>query len=338
MKRLSLLFCTLVVLAGPLRAAGERKDAASYNRLLGRGINLGNIFEAPREGDWGLALKEDYFEQIKKAGFNSVRIPIRWSAHAGDKAPFTIDADFLKRIDWAVEQGLSRELVVIVNVHHFDEFYSDPDKHEAKLLGLWKQIAEHYRDRSDRVFFELLNEPNGKLTDERWNATIPKLLDVVRANNPKRPIIVGPGQWNNLNALDKLRLPEKDRNLIVTFHYYNPFHFTHQGAEWVTDSKKWKGTTWTGSAKETEDLAQDFAKVAAWAKKNERPLFLGEFGSYQAADMDSRALWTRAVTRAAEKQGFSWAYWEFGSGFGAYDPAAKAWREPLLKSLLDKAK
>jgi endoglucanase len=336
-KRLSLLLCSFVVLTAPLGAAEEKKDAAHYNRLLGRGVNFGNALESPREGEWGLTLKADYFEAVKKAGFNSVRVPIRWSAHAGDKAPFAIDAEFVKRIDWVIEQALSRELVVIVNVHHFDELYHDPDKHEAKFLALWKQIAERYRDKPDRVYFELLNEPMDKLNEDRWNVLIPKALDVVRASNPKRTVIVGPAEWNGLKALDKLRLPEKDRNLIVTFHYYSPFHFTHQGAEWVKDSNKWKGTTWTGTTKEMEELAKDFDKAAAWAKKNERPLILGEFGAYQAADMDSRARWTRAVARGAEKRGFSWAYWEFGAGFGAYDPAAKAWREPLLKALIEKA-
>ncbi len=335
MKRLSLLLCVLAVLGGAVRAADDPKDAAHYNRLLGRGMNFGNALEAPREGDWGLTLQEDYFERVHKAGLNSVRVPICWSAHAGTEAPYEIDAAFFKRIDWVVEQALSRDLVIVINVHHYDALLRDPDKHEARLLALWKQIAERYRDRPDHLYFELLNEPNGKLTEERWNILIPKLLDTLRPSNPKRVVIVGPGQWNNLNSLDKLRLPEKDRNLIVTFHYYSPFHFTHQGAEWARDSNKWKGTTWTGTPKETEELSKDFGKAAAWSKKNGRPLFLGEFGSYQVADMDSRARWTRAVAREAEKHGFSWAYWEFGAGFGAYDLKAKAWREPLLKALLD---
>jgi endoglucanase len=335
MKRVLLLACALAALA-PLARADDKKDAAHYNRLLGRGINFGNALEAPREGAWGLTLEEDYFERIKKAGFRSVRVPICWSAHAAAEAPYEIDADFFKRIDWVVEQALSRDLVAVLNVHHFDDLCRDPDKHEARFVALWRQIAARYRDKPDRLFFELLNEPNGKLTDERWNAMIPKALEAVRATNPERTVIVGPGHWNNLNDLDKLALPEKDRRLIVTFHYYSPFEFTHQGAEWAKDSQKWKGTTWTGSANETEALAKDFAKAAAWAKKNERPLFLGEFGAYHVADMDSRARWTRAVAREAEKNGFSWAYWEFGAGFGAYDPSAKAWREPLLKALLDK--
>jgi endoglucanase len=65
-------------------------------------------------------------------------------------------------------------------------------------------------------------------------------------------------------------------------------------------------------------------------------VFLGEFGAFSAADMESRSRWTRFITREAEKQGFSWAYWEFCSGFGAYDPQADAWREPLKAALLDR--
>jgi endoglucanase len=335
MKRVLLLACVLAALSTSARA-DDNTDAARCNRLLGRGINLGNALEAPREGDWGLTLEADFFERIKKAGFQSVRVPVRWSAHAGPREPFTIDAAFFKRIDWVVDQALSRGLVAVVNMHHYDELYRDPDKHEARFLALWKQIAAHYRDKPDRLLFEPLNEPNDKLTDERWNALIAKVLDVIRATNPKRMVIVGPGHWNGLGSLDKLALPEKDRRLIVTFHYYSPYHFTHQGAEWARDSQKWKGTTWKGTAKEAEALAKDFAKAAAWAKKHERPVYLGEFGSYHVADMESRARWTRAVAREAEKNGFSWAYWEFGAGFGAYDPAAKAWREPLRKALLDR--
>src|SRR5262249_7928843 len=162
-----------------------------------------------------------------------------------------------------------------------------------------------------------------QLTDERWNAMVPTLLGEVRKSNPQRVVIVGPGHWNNLNHLEKLRLPEKDRRLIVTFHYYSPFEFTHQGASWVKGINKWKGRTWTGTPEQTEALRKDFAKAAAWSKEQRRPLYLGEFGAYSAADLESRARWLRAVAREAEKHGFSWAYWEFGSGFGVYDPVAR---------------
>ncbi len=103
-------FAFVAVLAANAGAA-EPKDAFDYNRLLGRGMNLGNALEAPNEGEWGLTLKEDYFEAIRRAGFDSVRIPIRWSAHAGAYAPYTIDERFFSRVDWAantIEQARSR--------------------------------------------------------------------------------------------------------------------------------------------------------------------------------------------------------------------------------------
>jgi len=77
-----------------------------------------------------------------------------------------------------------------------------------------------------------------------------------------------------------------------------------------------------------------FAFAADWAKTNHRPLYVGEFGSYGKAELDSRVRWTTAVRAEAERQGFSWAYWEFGAGFGIYDRAARSWRVPLLNALI----
>jgi endoglucanase len=337
MTRFSLCaLALLLTLTGMGYSAEPDKDAFAANKLLGRGINLGNALEAPKEGDWGVTLEADYFQKIKDAGFQSVRIPIRWSTHAGKEAPYEIDAAFFKRIDWAVEQALSRDLTAIINVHHYDEMFSDPVKHMPRLVALWKQIAARYRDKPERLFFEILNEPHNKLTDEIWHDVFPEALKAIRESNPKRTVIIGPGHWNNLSNLEKLKLPDDDRHLIATFHYYSPFEFTHQGAPWQAGADKWKGRTWRATEAERAALAKDFDKAAAWAKKNNRPLFLGEFGAYQAADMESRATWTRAVAREAEKHGFSWAYWEFCSGFGAYDSKKKEWREPLLKALVDK--
>jgi endoglucanase len=310
------------------------KDAFAYNRLLGRGVNLGNALDAPQEGAWGFSLKAEYFPLIKQAGFNAVRIPIRWSAHAQEESPYTIDPAFFQRVDWAVEQALSQGLIAVINAHHYEEMFQDPAKHLPRFEALWRQIAQHYRTRPDRLYFEVLNEPHGALTDERWSQMLPRLLTTIRDSNPERIVIVGPGGWNSLYNLDKLQLPDQDQRLIVTFHYYSPMEFTHQDAEWMPGSKKWKGTTWTGTPQQSQALRREFDRAAAWGKRHHRPLYLGEFGAYQAADMASRARWTHAVVQEAERRGFSWAYWEFGSGFGVYDPQAHAWRQPLLDALV----
>jgi endoglucanase len=312
-------------------------DAARYNRMLGRGINLGNALEAPSEGEWGLTIKAEYFDRIKEAGFNHVRIPTRWEAHTGPAPGFAIDPAFLSRIDWAVDQALSRGLVAIVNDHHDYAMVKEPGKNLPRLQATWRQIARHYKDRPDRLFFELLNEPHDELTDGRWDVMFKTLLAIVRESNPDRVVIVGPGHWNNLDHLASLELPEGDRRLIATFHYYSPFQFTHQGAEWVPESKAWKGKTWTDSAGERAALARDFEKAAKWGKDHDRPLYLGEFGAYSAADIESRARWTAAVAREAERLGMSWGYWEFASGFGAYDKDAGAWRAPIKNALIPPA-
>ena len=314
----------------------RQAEIFAANKKLGRGINLGNALEAPKEGAWGVTLKAGYFNAIRDAGFNSVRLPVKWSAHAAKDAPYAIEPKFAERVDWCVDQALANKLNIVLDLHHYGEMDADPDGHLPRLAALWEQIAKRYADRPASVYFELLNEPHDKLTPERWNASIPKLLAAVRKTNPTRPVIVGPANWNGIRALDTLQLPD-DRNLILTVHFYDPFQFTHQGASFVKDAAKWKGRQWTGTDAEQDTIRKAFAKTAEWAKKRNLPVFLGEFGTYQEADVESRARWTRFVVAEAERLGFSWSYWEFCSGFGAYDPKAEAWRKPLLEALLDKA-
>ena len=156
----------------------------------------------------------------------------------------------------------------------------------------------------------------------------------MRRTNPDRNLILGPGEWNSFNNLSSLVLPDDDRHIIVTFHYYLPFHFTHQGAEWAQGSQEWLGTTWEGKDSEKKAIASDLDQAAAWAKKKDRPLYLGEFGAYYKADLDSRVRWTDYLARQAEARGMSWAYWEFGAGFGIYERDLKIWMTPLLNALI----
>ena len=119
----------------------------------------------------------------------------------------------------------------------------------------------------------------------------------------------------------------------MTVHFYEPFNFTHQGAGW-TDRKDKLGFDWKGTPEEVAALARAFDQANAWSKANKRPLFLGEFGAYDRAPMDSRARWTDAVTRGAEARGWSWAYWQFDSDFILYDVKRDAWVEPILHALI----
>lgn len=315
-------------------AAQERAASPAHRaaELLGRGINLGNALEAPREGEWGLTLREEFFPTIAGAGFAHVRVPIRWSAHSTGPA-HRIDETFFRRVDWVLEQARKARLRVVLNVHHFEELYADPDRNGSWLTSLWEQIGARYRPQPETVCFELLNEPHGKLDADRWNRLLIDALEAVRATNPRRMVIVGPANWNNPAALPTLKLPREDRFLIGTFHYYSPFEFTHQGASWVPNSDRWLGRKWSGTDAETAAIRRDFDRAAEWGRTEGRPLYLGEFGAYSRADLASRAAWTRSVQQEARKRGFATAYWEFASGFGAYDLRAGRWRPELLAAL-----
>lgn len=324
----------LALAALAFACTAQARDIFEANRSLGSGVNLGNALEAPAEGDWGVTLKPEYFRLIKEAGFDTVRLPVRWSAHAGETAPYTIDPSFFERVDWAIRQAAANELNIIIDAHHYEALDKDPANHIARLAAIWEQIASRYKGQPASVIFELYNEPHGGFDAATWNKAVPVLLEAVRKTNPSRPVIVGPAGYNAVRWLEKLLLPEGDRNLIVTVHYYDPFDFTHQGAGWIKGAEAWLGRTW-GSAPEEERAVRDTLETAAdWGSQHDRPIFLGEYGTFEKADEASRAHWTRFVSAEASRLGMSRAYWEFCSGFGLYEAAQKRWNEPLKSAAL----
>jgi endoglucanase len=302
---------------------------------LGRGINFGNALDVPADGrDLGFWLRERHFDEVKAAGFDTIRLPVRWSAHAQWTCPFAIASEFFARVDWAVDQALERELNVVINVHHYHELNEAPSAHTARFVALWRQIAWRFAERSDRLSFELLNEPRAAMTADRWNALVPAALAAVRESNPDRTVIVGSVRMNDIAALPRLELPD-DNRVMATIHYYAPFEFTHQGAPWVEGSTPWRSTTW-GDAADHDAVHRDLTKAAAWARHQDVSLFLGEFGTYEQADAASRVRWTASVRQQAERLGLDWAYWDFATDFGAYRLSSDTWRKPLLDALLDR--
>ena len=327
---------TAVAAASPQSAF---EDAEAVNRQLGRGVNMGNMFEAPAEGAWGNPWKSGYFRRIAQLGFRHVRVPVCWESpeRSLEEPPYTIRPEFLTRIRAVVDEARAEGLLVILNMHHHERLIADPAGQRARFISQWRQIAEAFRDHPDTLLFELLNEPNGALTPEIWNDLLAAALAAVRESNPRRIVLVGPGEWNGLAALPRLRLPE-DRHLILTVHFYDPFSFTHQGAGWAgPHAQSWLGTRWRDTEWERDEVRSRFQPLLDLRARTGLPVHVGEFGSYERADMDSRVRWTRFLARFFEEQRFSWAYWEFSAGFGIYDPRTESVRRPLADALLKDA-
>lgn len=331
MRKIALMISLCLFVHGLVLA---QKTAFEINQRLGRGINMGNAFEAPTETAWGNQWKPEYFQMMAELGFSHVRVPVRWepSDRSMREDPYTIYPVFLERIKTVVDEALKNNLQIIINMHHHEALLDDPIGEKPRFLAQWKQIAEYFKDYSDSLLFEILNEPNGNLTSSMWNSFVADALEVIRESNPDRTILVGTANWGGIDGLSYLQLPNDD-NLIVTIHYYNPFSFTHQGAEW-NDPIPPTGIKWYDSEPERETVIREFEPVLAFAKKNNVPIHIGEFGSYSAADMDSRVRWTTFLARYMEEQGFSWAYWEFSAGFGIYDLTTKTYHTRLVDALL----
>jgi endoglucanase len=297
---------------------------------------MGNMFEAPSETEWGNPFRDDYFERIAGLGFNHVRIPITWDVPARtlQEPPYTINAEFMARVKYVVDKAQEAGLMAIINMHHHEDIFANPDAAKEEFLSQWKQIAEVFKGYDDRLLFEPLNEPHGNLSPVKWNSYFADALSIIRETNPTRGIVMGIANYGGLSAVPKIVFPEGDNNIILSIHYYEPFQFTHQGAEWVDNSAPWLGTTWENTDLEQKSIKSQFQFAINFAKEHNVPLNIGEFGAYSTADMDSRVLWTTFLARWFEQQGFSWAYWEFSSGFGFFNPATNAYNQRLVDALL----
>jgi endoglucanase len=306
-------------------------DAFEQNRRLGRGVNIIGYDPLWRSRDQA-RFHDKHFRLLKEAGFQSVRINLSPFRHMDQANSWELRRQWLETLDRAVSQATGQGLQVILDCHEYNRMGDDPEGHKAQFLAFWKQLSTHCKEVPNSVLFEILNEPNKKLTPELWNQYFHEALAIIRETNPTRSVVVGPAFWNSVDHLKELELPTDDQHLIVTVHYYKPMQFTHQGAAW-TGQKDKTGVTW-GTDAERKAVQDDFAKVTAWAKEYNRPIFLGEFGAYDKAPMDSRVRYTDRVARAAEASGWSWAYWQFDSDFLLWDMKADNWVEPILHALI----
>lgn len=331
--------------AYPTMPAGTPPGASAAARTaaaaLAGGINFGNMLEAPTEGAWGLKVEDEFIQLFGAAPAvsSAVRLPVRWSNHASTDAGATIDAAFMTRIEGIVNKLLARGVTVVLNMHHYRQLDGDPvdageatvaaDVVQLRFLAMWRQIAERFAGAGPGLVFELYNEPHNKLEAD-WNTLASRALRVVRASNPNRVVMIGPVQWNSPYALSKLQLPA-DANLLLTVHHYEPFSFTHQGADWISPVPATGvdccDATQLAKIREGLDLALNSAKSTGY------PVVVGEFGAFNKAPAAARVRYMQAMRSEMASRQMPWMYWELASGFGLYDPTAHAWRADLVKAL-----
>lgn len=296
---------------------------------IGPCVNMANMMESPTEGAWGRPIADNDFSIIAAAGFKTVRLPVAFGAHAASKPPYTIDPAFMDRVAHVVALAEAAHLGLILDLHNDDALNSDPAAEAPRLAAMWRQIAERFKGAPATVWFEIANEPHDKLTNANLMATLAPALAAIRATNPTRKVVIGGQNWSDIDSLATLTLPD-DPNLVATFHYYLPFAFTHQGAEWVKPSPP-LGATF-GSATDLAELDANVGKARAYMARTHRPLFLGEYGAYdRTIPTDQRAAYYKAIHDAFGGAGVDGCVWGYTSSFKFRD--GDHWLQPLLDAI-----
>ena len=219
MKTLLGVFALIVALTS--FAQPPPADAFAQCRQLGRGVNIIGYDPLWRSRDQA-RFQARHFQLLKQAGFNSVRVNLHPFRQMDADPGLALHEAWWNTLDWVVEQATNQGLTVILDLHEYGALGDDPVANKAKFLAFWRQLAAHCQNASDRVVFEILNEPSKKLTPALWNEYAREALSLIRPTNPTRAVIVGPAFWNSIDHLQELELPDADRHLIVTVHYYLP--------------------------------------------------------------------------------------------------------------------
>lgn len=321
----------------------------AMNKRLGKGINLGNAWDSQGnrlDCSWNNCIDSSYFRIIKEAGFNSVRIPVRWH-YDSDYGNHTVNPNRLKGVKEHIQMALDQGLAVIVNFHHYTDLNDAGNNYKADsvmflqekehFLALWKQVAREMDEYPDSLLvLELLNEPiiaSAELVDGIMNDA----YKVVRENAPGKTIMFEAYHAAKFYDINRLNMPV-DGNIIYSGHYYEPYSYTHQG----------NGYDCKGDATLKLTAAADFKKYVDLAESlypdingGHIPMNMGEFGvsgqpnyscKTKAPSDSSRALWTKEAIKAAESYDMSWQYWGFVGvgGFEAYNKGKGEWYEGFL--------
>ena len=285
-----------------------------------KGINLGNTHEPPTEAGWNNPKAEEYyFDLYKEAGFQCVRIPVRWDNYTGKTSPYEITDYWLNRIEQVVDWGLERGLFIVINAHHEEWIKSDySETNQARFDSIWSQIAERFKNKSEKLLFEIINEPYG-LTRTQNDDLHAGALSVIRKTNPTRLVIFQGHNWGGSEELITAAIPE-DNYLIGSFHSYDPYLFGLEGQG-----------TW-GSSADYNELDRKFKAVADWSAEKNIPVFLGEYGALNKGDYNSRMRHYRAYLELSYKYGFTPVAWDDGGDFRIMERQQHDWNE--IKDIL----
>ncbi len=281
---------------------------------MGRGINLGNTLEPPQEGAWNNPPAEErYFDAYAEAGFQTVRIPVRWDQHTGSFGPYHVSDAWMARVEDVVDWALNRNLFVILNAHHEDWIKQNYGNavFRARFDSIWAQVSRKFSDRSEKLMFEIINEPKG-MTRENVDDLNARILSIIRRTNPTRIVMYSGNEYSNVDQL-LAAAPLNDPYVMGYFHSYDPWQFAGLASgTWGTDA-------------DLNAMRDRIQRVATWSTSHHMPVVVSEFGAVHGADYNSRMRYYATYVEETLRAGIPFQVWDDGGGFGVLNRADLTW-------------
>jgi endoglucanase len=296
------------------------------------------------------AIQGTDFALLKRLGFKSIRLPIAFTHFQGDNSMQKV----LKHIDETIKFCRLYGFKLIICYHSGN---INDDNYLSEIPGIinqWISLTKIYINESpDNLFFELYNEPP-HMDPNKWKDAAYNIVTSIRQIDKKRTLIVGASNFNSIYELSRT-VPMSDDNIIYTFHFYEPFFFTHQGAEWIGNQEATTGipfpykkegfpelnprakNTWgetnynqysrDGNEQSVKDKLQI---VNNWSLKYDVPALCGEYGVYNKyADLDSRCRYIKAVRQTLKALNIPGIMWDYNANFSIFNG------KPSLQNLPD---
>lgn len=329
-----------------------------------RGTNISHWLSQSRERGTERAA---YFTEkdvvfIKGHGFDHIRIPV------DEEQLWTEDnnkvAEAFNLLHQALQWCYLNNMKAIVDLHILRSHHFN-----AREKPLWTQVAAQerffqcWRELSDELkrypntmlAYELMNEPVADSAAE-WNLLLARCIQAIREKEPQRTLVVGSNRWQSLSTFPELQVPAGDPNILLSFHYYNPFYFTHHTASWTnirdySGPVHYPGPTITrqeleslpasvrnmlpgGEKPYNADTIQAQMQTAIQvAKRLQLPLYCGEWGCLNTVPRKDRLRWYKDVRKVLERNNIGWSNWDYkGGGFGILGEEAKP-DKGLLRAL-----
>ena len=364
----------IAVLAFTACATKSEKDTGVNNFHIQRGTNLSHwLSQSEERGEARKQhIQEDDFARLDSLGFDFVRLPIdevQFWDEEGNKLPEGWDL-----LTFAVDQCIKNHLRVIVDLHIIRSHYFNAvnegaadantlftsEESQQRLIDMWYELSDVLKGYSnDSVAYEFMNEPVAD-DHEQWNQLIAKVHKALREREPQRTLVIGSNMWQSYGTIKYLKVPEGDKNIVLSFHYYNPMILTHYGAWWapigmytgkvnypgvlvskedyeaasdsvkkVIDDNKFTTEVW-----DIDRIRADFKDAIEAAKKYDLQLFCGEWGVYEPVDRELAYKWTKDMLKVFKENNIAWTTWCYDADFGFWDQQKHDFKDKPLVDLL----